>query len=50
VSCFGGHGVPKLSQQPGKPEKIPLEMECVATAKWPECLKACIEVGGGHFE
>jgi len=30
--------------------EIPLETERVATTKWPECLKACVEAGGGHFE
>jgi hypothetical protein len=30
--------------------EIPLEMERAATAEWPEHLKACIEIYGGHFE
>jgi hypothetical protein len=30
--------------------EIPLEKERAATAVWPEHLKACIEVEGGHFE
>ena len=30
--------------------EIPLEMECEATAEWPEHLKACIKAEGGHFE
>jgi hypothetical protein len=25
VGCFGGHGVPKVSQLPGEPEEIPCE-------------------------
>jgi len=25
VGCFGGHGVPKVSQQPGEPEEMPFE-------------------------
>jgi hypothetical protein len=25
VGCFRGHGVPKVSQQPGEPEEIPCE-------------------------
>ena len=25
VGCFGGHGMPKASQQPGEPEEIPCE-------------------------
>jgi len=25
VGCFGGHGVPKASQQPGEPEENPCE-------------------------
>jgi len=30
--------------------EIPLETECAATAKWPECHKACFKAGGSHFE
>jgi len=30
--------------------EIPLETERVATAEWPECLKACVEAQSGHFE
>jgi len=29
--------------------EIPLETEHVATAEWPERLKACVEAQGGHF-
>jgi hypothetical protein len=29
--------------------EIPLETRA-AIAEWPECLKACIEAEGGHFE
>ena len=25
VSCFGGHGVPQVSQQPGEPDEFPCE-------------------------
>jgi len=25
MGCFGGHGSPKASQQPGQPEEIPRE-------------------------
>jgi hypothetical protein len=25
VGCFGGHGLPKASQQPGQPDEIPRE-------------------------
>ena len=25
MGCFGGHGVPKASQQPGEPVEIPCE-------------------------
>ena len=25
MGCFGGHGVPKASLQPGEPEEIPCE-------------------------
>jgi len=25
MGCFEGHGLPKVSQQPGKPEEIPFE-------------------------
>ena len=34
---------------PSSPE-IPLETVRAAIAQWPECLKACVEAGGGHFE
>jgi len=30
--------------------EIPLETVHTAKAEWPECLKACIEAEGGHFE
>jgi hypothetical protein len=30
--------------------EIPLETACAAIAEWPECLEACVEVEGGHFE
>jgi len=30
--------------------EIPLEMVCATIAEWPECLKACVEAQGGHFE
>jgi hypothetical protein len=30
--------------------EIPLETERAATAEWPDCLKACVEALGGHFE
>ena len=30
--------------------EIPLEMERVVTAEWPEHLKACVKAQGGHFE
>jgi len=51
LGSFGGHGMPKASQQPGEPEEIPwegsgrdpLEMERASTAEWPGCLKACVE-------
>jgi len=51
VGCFGGHGVPKVSQQPGESEEIPcegrsrdpLETERAATAEWLERFKACIQ-------
>jgi len=43
--------MPKASQQPGEPEEILvkavveilLETERVATAEWPERVKACVE-------
>jgi len=44
VGCFGGHGMPKVSQEPGEPGQIPLETERVVIAEWPERLKACVEV------
>jgi len=25
MGCFEGHGLPKVSQQPGEPEEIPFE-------------------------
>jgi hypothetical protein len=58
VGCFGGHGLPKASQQPGQSEEIPRESSgndplgevCVAIAEWPERLKACVEAEGVHFE
>jgi len=33
----------KASQQSGGPEEASLETERVATAEWPERLKACVE-------
>jgi len=30
--------------------EIPLETVHAAIAEWPECLKACDEAGGCHFE
>jgi hypothetical protein len=30
--------------------KNPLETVRAAIAEWPECLKACVEAEGGHFE
>jgi hypothetical protein len=30
--------------------EIPLEMVRAVIAEWPECLKACVEAEGGHFE
>ena len=30
--------------------EVPLETEGAATAEWPECLKAYVEIYGGHFE
>jgi hypothetical protein len=30
--------------------KIPLGTVLAATAGWPECLKACVEAEGIHFE
>jgi hypothetical protein len=30
--------------------EIPLETVRAATTEWPECLKACVEAYGGHFE
>ena len=30
--------------------EIPVETECATTAEWLECLKACVEAFGGHFE
>ena len=58
MGCFGGHGLPKASQQPGQPEEIPLESSGrdpsgavrAAIAEWPDGLKACVEAEGGHFE
>jgi len=50
VGCFGGHGLPKASQQPGQSEEIPMEMKRAAIAEWPERLKACVEAEGCHFE
>ena len=53
VGCFGGHGLPKESQQPGQPEaaaEIPLEMVRAATEEWPEHFKSCVRAEGGHFE
>jgi len=58
VISFGGQGFPKASQQPGQSEEIPcktaaeipLETERAAIEEWPERLKACVEVEGGHFE
>ena len=47
---FGGHGLLKVSQQPGQSEEIPLETVRGAIAEWPEHLKACVEAEGGHFE
>jgi len=51
VGCFGGHGVPKASQQPGQPEEVPcedsgrdpLETDRAVTAEWPEHLRAFVE-------
>jgi hypothetical protein len=58
VDCFGGHGYPKASQQSGQSEEIPREAAAeiplvtvrAAIAEWPERLKVCVEVEGGHFE
>jgi len=58
VGCFGGYGLPKVSQPSGQSEDIPressstdpLETVRAAIAEWPECLKACVEAQGGHFE
>jgi len=58
LGCFGGHGVPKVSRQPGECEEVPcetvaeiyLEMEHAATAEWLQRLKACVEAEDGHFE
>jgi hypothetical protein len=30
--------------------EIPLETVRAAIAEWPECLKACVEAQGSHFE
>jgi hypothetical protein len=30
--------------------EIPLETVRATIAEWPECLKACVEAEGGHFE
>jgi len=30
--------------------RIPLETERAVTAKWPECLEACLKADRGHFE
>ena len=51
MGCFGEHGIPRASQQPGEPEEIPCEgsdtdppeTERAVTAEWPEGLKACVE-------
>jgi len=50
VGRFGGHGLPKASQQPGQCEEIPMETVRAAIAEWPERLKACIEAERGNFE
>jgi hypothetical protein len=58
MGCFGGHGSPKASQQPGPSEEnlvketaeILLETVRAAIAEWPERLTACVEAEGGHFE
>ena len=58
MGCFGGHGLPKESQQPGQSEEIPRESSArdppgnvrAAIAEWQERLKACVEADGGHFE
>jgi len=47
---FGGHSLPKASQQPGQPEEIPLEKVRATTAEWLEHLKACVKAEGSHFE
>jgi len=50
VGCFGGHGLlshyslESLRKSLLKAAaEIPLEMECVATAEWPEGIKDCVE-------
>ena len=58
MDCFGEHGLPKVSQQPGQPEEtlvkstaeISLEMVRAAIAEGLERLKACVGAEGGHFE
>ena len=50
MGCFGGHGLPKASQQPRQSEEIPLETVRAVMAEWPEHLKACVEEEGGRFE
>jgi hypothetical protein len=50
VGSFGGHGLPKATQQRGKSEKIPLEKRRAAIAEWLERFKACVGADGGHFK
>jgi len=49
VGCFGGHGLPKVSQQRGQPEEIPLETVRAMITEWPEHLKVCVGADGSHF-
>ena len=57
MGCFGGHGWPKASQQPGWSEEIPREnsgrnppgMVHATIAEWLERFKACVEAEGGRF-
>ena len=58
MRCFGGHGLPKAPQQPGRSEEIlvkaaaeiPLETVRAAITERPEGLKVCVGAEGGHFE
>jgi hypothetical protein len=61
VGCFGGHGLPKVSRQPGDPEEIPRESGGTdppgdgvcgdsRLARPSQGLWACVEAEGDHFE